>query len=62
MNNNKVDAIEIASQEAGTGNSNGAKTLSAGDKSANRSFGITELWNMRRNARVFRIHNRIPRL
>ena len=62
MNNNKEDAIEIALSEAGTGNSNGARPLSDGDKSASRSFGVTELWNMRRNARVFKIHNRLPRL
>ena len=61
-NNNKEDAIEIAFSEAGTGNSSGAKTLSDGDKSASRSFGVGELWKMRRNARVFKIHNRIPRL
>ena len=62
MNNNKEDATVVALNETGTSNSNGAKTLSDGDKSASRSFGLIELWSIRRNARVFRIHNRIPRL
>jgi hypothetical protein len=62
MNNNKEDAIAVALNDEGTGNSNGAKALSEGDKRASRSFGVIGLWNIRRNARVFRIHNRIPRL
>ena len=62
MNNNKKDATEVVLNETGTGNSNGAKTLSDGDKSASRSFGLIELWSIRRNARVYKIHNRIPRL
>ena len=62
MNNYKEDATLVALNEAGNGNSNGAKILSDGDKSASRSFGVADLWNMRRNARVFKIHNRIPRL
>ena len=61
-NNNKEGAKVVALSEAGTGNSNEAKALSGNDKSTSRSFGVIELWNMRRNARVFRIHNRIPRL
>lgn len=62
MNNNKKDATEVVLNETGTGNSNGAKTLSDSDKSASRSFGLIELWSIRRNARVYKIHNRIPRL
>jgi hypothetical protein len=62
MNNNKEDATPVALNETGTGNSNGAKNLSDDDKIASRSFGVTELWSIRRNARVFKIHNRIPRL
>jgi hypothetical protein len=62
MNNNKEDATLVASNETGTGNSNGEKTLSNGDKSESRSFGVTELWSIRRSARVFKIHSRIPRL
>lgn len=61
-NNNKENATVVALIETGTGNSNGAKTLSDGDKSASRSFGLIELWSIRRNARVYKIHNRIPRL
>lgn len=61
-NNNKEDATEFALNEEGSDNSNGAKTLSDSDKSASRRFGVIELWSIRRNARVFRIHNRIPRL
>ena len=61
-NNNTENATVVALQETGTGSSNGAKTLSGGDKSACRGFGVVDLWYMRRNARMFRIHNRIPRL
>jgi hypothetical protein len=61
-NNNKENATVVALIETGTGNSNGAKTLSDGDKSTSRSFGLIELWSIRRNARVYKIHNRIPRL
>jgi hypothetical protein len=62
MDNNKEDATVVALNEEGTGNSNGAKTLSDNGKGASRSFGVIELWSIRRNARVFKIHNRIPRL
>ena len=62
MNNNKEDATVVVLNEAGTGNSNEATSLSDDNSNAARSFGVIELWNMRRNARVFKIHNRIPRL
>lgn len=61
MNNNREHATKVALNE--TGNSNcETKKLSGDDNMAGRSFGITDLWSIRRTARTFRIHNRIPRL
>jgi hypothetical protein len=59
---NTNDATQFAENENGTDNCNGGKESRAGDKSVNRSFGLTDLWSIRRNSRTFRIHNRIPRL
>ena len=62
MNNNKEHATQFALNETGTGKCNGVKKLSDNDNAVSRSFGITDLWSIRRNARTFKIHNRIPRL
>lgn len=61
MNNNKEHVTQITLNETGSGDCNEVKKLS-NDNTAIRSFGITDLWSMRRNARTFKIHNRIPRL
>lgn len=62
MNNNREYATKVALNETGTGNNDEVKKLSGDDNTASRSFGITDLWRIRRNARAFKIHNRIPRL
>ena len=62
MNNNKEDATQVALNVTGTSKDNSAKILSGDDKKTSRSFGLINLWSIRRNARIFKIHNRIPRL
>jgi hypothetical protein len=62
MNNNKEHATQVAVNENGTGNCNGEKKLSGNDNTVSRSFGLADLWSIRRNARSLKIHNRIPRL
>jgi hypothetical protein len=60
-NNNTERATKVALNE--TANANGeTKKLSGEDNTGGKSFGITDLWFIRRNARTFKIHNRIPRL
>ena len=61
-NTNKDNASSVAVNENGTGNGNGNKGEAVSDNTVNRSFGVTDLWSIRRNSRTFRIHNRIPRL
>jgi hypothetical protein len=60
-NNNTEHATKVALNETANANSE-TKNLSAEDNTVGRSFGIIDLWSIRRNARAFRIHNRIPRL
>ena len=62
MNTNKENATAIALNETGTGNCGGDKKLSANDNTTSRSFGVADLWSIRRNARSLKIHNRMPRL
>lgn len=62
MNNSKQYATTLALNGTGIDSDNGGRILSATDKSTGRSFGVTELWRLRQNARMFKIHNRIPRL
>ncbi len=62
MDNNKERATGVALNETESGNSNGAKKSPVGDNNLSRSFGATDLWSIRRNARTFKIHNRISRL
>lgn len=61
MNNNSEHATKVALKERGPVSSD-ARKLSQDDNDTGRSFGITDLWSIRRNARTFKIHNRIPRL
>jgi hypothetical protein len=60
-NNNTEHATKVALNETANANSE-TKKLSDEDNTVGRSFGIIDLWSIRRNARAFRIHNRIPRL
>jgi hypothetical protein len=62
MNNNKEHATGVALNERGRDNGNGTKNSPGGDNNLSRSFGATDLWSIRRNARTFKIHNRIPKL
>lgn len=64
MDKNKMDATEIASDETQLTGSNEkeANQISDSKEVPNRSFGITDIWKIRRAARTFTIHNRIPRL
>lgn len=62
MNTNKENATAIALNETGTDNCGGDKKLSASDNTTSRSFGVADLWSIRRNARSLKIHNRMPRL
>ena len=62
MNNNNENATQVALNETGSNNCNGVKKLSADDNTLSRNFGVADLWNIRRNARTLKIHNRIPRL
>ncbi|MGZ3938792.1 MAG: hypothetical protein ACXVLT_08955 [Flavisolibacter sp.] len=61
-NTNKENANSVEVNENGTGNCSGAKGASGSDNTINRSFGVTDLWSIRRNTRTLKIHNRIPRL
>jgi len=63
MTNNNIErATKVALNETGNAAVDEARKLSGGDNNEGRSFGITDLWSIRRNARTFKIHNRIPRL
>lgn len=62
MNNNNVP--QAPAQLSGTESENGkaADQLSNDNGGNNRQFGVMNLWSIRRNARAFRIHDRMPRL
>lgn len=63
MNNNKADAIELASNETGSASENEKGLHNSKDNGdSKRNFGVLNLWSIRRGARIYRIHNRIPRL
>jgi hypothetical protein len=62
MTNNKEQPTIVGVNEKGVENSNGERMLSGSDNTTTRSFGLTALWSIRKNARTFKIHNRIPRL
>jgi hypothetical protein len=56
-------ANEFAPDESMTVNDdNDTKDQPEENDESNRSFGITDIWSIRRNARKFKIHDRIPRL
>lgn len=64
MDKNTMCATAIALNERQmTGNNEKEATnLSEGEELQNRRFGIIDIWNIRRSARTFKIHNRISRL
>jgi hypothetical protein len=62
MNTNKVPATEVALIETGVENGEESKLLSEDNGNSNQRFGLMDLWSIRRSARKFKIHNRLPRL
>lgn len=59
MTNNNAQVTEITVNEKGVDN---GQRMAEMESPVNRSFGVTTLWNIRKNARTFKIHNRMPRL
>jgi hypothetical protein len=62
MDYNRAPEREVALNETGLENGKDINQLSDDNGTLNRRFGVTDLWSMRRNARKFKIHDRIPRL
>lgn len=62
MNYNKEQAAEVALNATGLDNDKELRKLSGDDNSLHRSFGLNDLWSIRRSAKIFKIHSRIPRL
>ncbi len=62
MDYNKAPETVAALNETGLENGKALNQLSNDNGTFNRRFGVTDLWSMRRNARKFKIHDRIPRL
>ena len=62
MNNNKAPEQEVVLNERRAGDVRATDLASAEHGSNNRRFGLMDLWSIRRNAREFKIHNRISRL
>ena len=62
MNNNQVPATDVALNETRLENGKESNGSSDDGGSLSRRFGMMDLWSIRRNARKFKIHNRIPRL
>lgn len=64
MENNILHEAKNTSQEAGSTDNREREVedLQEGGRIANRKFGIADIWSIRRGARVYKIHNRIPRL
>jgi hypothetical protein len=62
IDNNKANTTKVVLNETGLDNCNETKKSQSDDNSSGRSFGVTDLWGIRRKARAFKIHNRIPRL
>lgn len=63
MKENNVYATSIASDETVTSNEAGTATNQHNDEhQTKRRFSVLDIWSIRRGARVYRIHNRIPRI
>ena len=62
MIDNREPATDVANSETRSENGNGHKRSSDDNGALNRSFGSIDMWSIRRNARTFKIHKRIPRL
>jgi hypothetical protein len=62
MTDNTEQATAIVVNKTEAGNGEESKQRSHDNGTLNRHFGVVDLWKIRRNARTFRIHNRIPRI
>ena len=63
MNHSTEHANDFASDESMTVNKENETTEQPKDHNdTSRSFGVTDIWNIRRVAKKFKIHDRIPRL
>jgi hypothetical protein len=61
MNHSTEHANDFASDES-MKNENETTEQRKGQNDTSRSFGVTDIWNIRRIAKKFKIHDRIPRL
>jgi hypothetical protein len=62
MDNNAVHATEGASNETEQKGSYQNEANQSQGKNEGRHFGFADLWRIRRSAKTYRIHDRIPRL
>lgn len=63
MNNKTVHATQIASNETQqTGNYQETTQSLENTGGIARRFGLADLWSIRKSARTFKIHGRIPRV
>ena len=62
MDYNNVPESKVAFNETQVKNGRDLNQLSEDNDTFNRRFGVMDLWSIRRSARKFKIHNRIPRL
>lgn len=61
MNHSKMPLKGAGSFEIGMEYGKDVKQLSDDNVALSRRFGVMDLWKIRKNARSFRIHNRLPR-
>jgi hypothetical protein len=62
MTDNTEQATEIVVNKTAAENGEDSKQGSHENGTINQHFGVVDLWRIRRSARTFRIHNRIPRI
>ena len=62
MNHNKMPSTGAGSNETGAEYGKDVKQLSDDNVALNRRFGVMDLWKIRKNARSFKIHSRLPRV
>ena len=63
MNNTQEFANEFATDETQTVNEENQTTQQNQEETTStRSFGMVDIWKIRRSAKKFKIHSRMPRL
>ena len=62
MAENIEQATEVVISKTETENGEETKQATNENGTSTHYFGVVDLWKIRRRARTFRIHNRIPRL